>query len=121
MGPQRCVAGLALAFLLTACATPAPDPEPQVAEPQDTRVESLLEMVNAELAANPGTAPKGLQISVTNVDDTGEQLVFDILFSAPEARARDAEEFVVYVSCGRNQLADCSRKLVDAARTLKRR
>ena len=111
--------GLAGALFLAACATAAPEPAPEEVR-EDPRITALLEAVEAELAANPGDAPRGLQISVNSVEDTGEQLIFDVLFAAPEIRAHNAEDFTVYVSCGRNDLGDCTRRLVDAARTLKR-
>jgi len=113
-------AGLAGALLLSACAS-APEPEPPQLEPEDPRIVALLGAVDAAIAADPGAAPKGLEVSVSSVDETNGQLVFDVMLAAPEAWGRGADDFTVYVSCPPADIPICTRKLLDAARTLKRR
>jgi hypothetical protein len=113
---------LAACLLLTACATAAPEAPPEVAVSSgDPRVEAVLAMVREQIAADPTAVPPGLDVSLDEPRESAGQLVMEATFLLPEAKARDAQDFTVYAACPSTDLAACAGKLMEAARSLKRR
>jgi hypothetical protein len=113
---------LVACLLLTACATPAPEaPVEVIASSSDTRAETVLAMVREQIAADPHAVPAGLDVSLQEPRESGGQLVMEATFLLPEARARDAQDYTVYAACPPTDLAACAGKLMEAARSLKRR
>jgi hypothetical protein len=112
---------LAACLFLTACATPAPEAPVEVTSSGDQRAEAVLAMVREQIAADPAAVPRGLEVSLQEPRESAGQLVMEATFSLPEARARDAQDFTVYASCPPADLSVCAGKLMEAARSLKRR
>jgi hypothetical protein len=113
---------LAACLLITACATAAPQAPPEAPiSSGDQRAETVLAMVREQIAAEPEAVPQGLDVSLDEPRESGGQLVMEATFLLPEAKARDAQDYTVYAACPPTDLAACAGKLMEAARSLKRR
>lgn len=115
----RHAAPLSAALLLAACAS-APRIVEEPAPTGDSRIEALQASVAAAMAADPASAPRGLAVAIPKVEETGTQLIFEARFDLPETFSKAAQDFTVYVSCERDDIAACTRKTMDAARALTR-
>jgi hypothetical protein len=111
---------LALLLLLTACATAPASPVEAPAAAQDDYSIQIERRANALIAADPDTAPPGLEVTVLSVDETASGLFYKVQLRTPQRRGRNAEDYVIYGQCQAADIDRCAHQVIDGARMLKK-
>lgn len=110
-----------VAFLfLAACATAPTAPVEAPPTAQDDYAIQIERRANAMIAADPEVVPAGLEVSVLSVDETEGGLFYKVELHTPQRRGRDAQDYVIYGQCGRDDIDRCAEQIVSGAKMLRK-
>ena len=112
--------GLALLLFLTACVTAPAKPAPAPAAAQDDYSIQIERRVDELIAADPDTAPPGLEVTVLSVDQSASGLFYKVQLRLPQRRGHDAQDYVIYGQCETTDIDRCAHQIIDGARMLKK-
>jgi hypothetical protein len=108
-----------VAFLfLAACATAPAAPAPEPVAAQDDYSVQIERRADEMLAADPGLAPSGLEVSVLSVEQVDTGLFYKVQLRLPR-RGHDAQEYVIYGQCQASDIDRCAGQILSGAKMLK--